>query len=594
MRITGYAIEPARRPARPRAAPYPRPVRRLLPVLACFLLACPGPSVPNDSEPPFFDSSVRDAPADAPRPDGGVPTGPLRCPDVPTDPRATAERPRARVDVSLPPTPGTVRRVEAGGDLQAALDVAVGGDVIELARGATFTGTYYLRDHGGSGWVTIRSDGAIPAEGERAAPSDAPEMARILAPASLRAIETDAGAHHYRLIGLEITTDGDVYTTALVDLGSNATTVAELPHHIVFDRSYFHGSATLGTRRGIAMNSGEAAVIDSTFTDFREMGADSQAIAGWTGPGPFGIYGNYLAGAAENVMFGGAPSRGPAFNPADIEICGNHFDKPLTWYELDPSYAGLDWVNKNLFELKNARRVLFAGNVLTHSWGDGQVGYAILLTPRAEGDTSLEHAVEDVTIAFNVMRNVGAGVSMSSRDDGTPGSLVERRIWITQNVIEVDGPRWNGAGRGFQIVWGGATAESIVLTHNTVRVTGNAAMALGDDAPITTGLVMEDNVLEHGDYGVFGSGFGEGTAALDHYVPGYAFRGNVMFGGGTAASYPSGNLFLTTLAEVGFTDAAAGDYALTPASPARTAAVDGGAAGADVDAVRTATTGVAP
>jgi hypothetical protein len=519
--------------------------------------------------------------------------GAPRCPTLPVDPRATAELPRTRVDLTLPPTTGEVRRVERGGDLQAALDASVGGDVVEIAGGATFTGPYHLRNHGGTGWVTIRSIGRYPGEGQRIVPGDAREMARIVAPAGLRAIEADPGAHHYRIIGLEITTDGDVYTTALVDLGSNATSVAELPHHIVFDRSYFHGSATMGTRRGIALNSGEAAVIDSYFTDFREMGADSQAIAGWSGPGPYGIYGNYLAGAAENVMFGGAPSRGPGFNPADIEICGNHFDKPLSWYELDPSFAGLDWVNKNLFELKNARRVLFAGNVLTRSWGDGQVGYAILLTPRAEGDVALDHGVEDVTVAYNVIREVGAGISMASRDDGTPGSNVERRIFVTHNVMEIDGPRWNGAGRGFAIVWGGATAESIVLTHNTVRVTGNAALVLGDDAPVTTGLVVEDNLLEHADYGLFGSGFGEGTGALDHYVPGYSFRGNVMFGGGDAARYPSGNLFLATLTEVGFTDAAAGDLSLTSGSPALSAAVDGGPAGADVAAVRAATVGVA-
>ena len=44
-----------------------------------------------------------------------------------------------------------------------------------------------------------------------------------------------------------------------------------------------------GTRRGIALNSGATAVIDSHLADFKEVGADSQAIAGWNGPGPFKI-----------------------------------------------------------------------------------------------------------------------------------------------------------------------------------------------------------------------------------------------------------------------------------------------------------------
>ena len=36
---------------------------------------------------------------------------------------------------------------------------------------------------------------------------------------------------------------------------------------------------------------------------------------------------------------------------------------PLSWRIGDPSYAGTEWSVKNLFELKNARRVLVDGNI---------------------------------------------------------------------------------------------------------------------------------------------------------------------------------------------------------------------------------------
>lgn len=36
-------------------------------------------------------------------------------------------------------------------------------------------------------------------------------------------------------------------------------------------------------------------------------------------------------------------------------MCGNHFFKPLAW-------KNETWTVKNLFEIKNAQRVLFAGN----------------------------------------------------------------------------------------------------------------------------------------------------------------------------------------------------------------------------------------
>ncbi len=559
----------------------------------------------DDDAPPGDDAGRRDGgavPADAgPRPDGAVvddagstpdgggpPSGFLRCPPG-------AELPRARADTPFPTLTGRTIHVAAGGDLQAALDMAVGGDTVELAAGATFMGPVTLRDHAGTDWVVIRSDGvALPAEGHRVAPSDAAAMARIVAPPALSAIETATQAHHYRLVGIELTTSSDTYSTAIVDLGSSESTVAAMPHHIVLDRCYLHGAATAGTRRGIAMNAVQVAVVESYFTDFRETGADSQAIAGWSGPGPFGIYDNYLAGAAENVMFGGASSHGPGTNPSDIEICSNHFDKPLTWYEMDPTFAGLDWVEKNLFELKNARRVLFAGNVLEHSWGDGQVGFAILLTPRAEGDRSLDHAVTDVTVAYNLVRDVGAGVALSSVDDGTPSSNVSERVAIHNNLfVGIDHARWNGAGRAFQITRGGATGHDVLVAHNTALLSGNAAIVLGDSTPVFDGVVIRDNLLEHGDYGLFGSGQGEGTGALDYYVPGYVFAANAIFGDASVASrYPAGNFFPANAAAVGFVDAAGGDYALAASSAYASSATDGRALGADVAQITRVTAGV--
>ena len=37
-------------------------------------------------------------------------------------------------------------------------------------------------------------------------------------------------------------------------------------------------------------------------SDIKAVGQDSQAIAGWNGPGPFIIDNNYLEGAGENIL----------------------------------------------------------------------------------------------------------------------------------------------------------------------------------------------------------------------------------------------------------------------------------------------------
>lgn len=55
---------------------------------------------------------------------------------------------------------------------------------------------------------------------------------------------------------------------------------------------------------------------------------------------------------------------------------------PLRWKPDEPAFEGIDWVVKNLLELKNARNVVIDGNVFEHNWADDQNGFAILFTPR--------------------------------------------------------------------------------------------------------------------------------------------------------------------------------------------------------------------
>src|SRR5207244_10542650 len=116
------------------------------------------------------------------------------------------------------------------------------------------------------------------------------------------AIRAAAGAHHYRFIGLEVRPSEGTFLSNLIDLGSDEQAPDAVPHDIIFDRCYIHGDAAKGSRRGIALNSAQSAVVDSYLADFKEAGADSQAIAGWTGPGPFKIVNNYIEGAGENII----------------------------------------------------------------------------------------------------------------------------------------------------------------------------------------------------------------------------------------------------------------------------------------------------
>src|SRR5205807_5484955 len=174
------------------------------------------------------------------------------------------------------PTGGTVRPVNAGGDLQAALNAAQPGDVITLEAGATFTGNYTLPPKSGAGWIIIRTsapDSSLPPPGTRITPADAAMLPKVVSPNSAPAIATQAGAHHYRLIGLEVTLGPCVTSNSaeggLVQLGAwkAQTTHDQVPHDIILDRAYVHGRPAVTLRRCIARTSAATAGINSHIPD---------------------------------------------------------------------------------------------------------------------------------------------------------------------------------------------------------------------------------------------------------------------------------------------------------------------------------------
>jgi hypothetical protein len=502
-----------------------------------------------------------------------------------------AELPRVYVETTSAPPAGRTIAVQAGGNLQMALNQAQPGDMIALEAGATFTGPFTLPNKSGTGWINIRTsapDNSLPPPGTRVAPQHASVMPKLVA-ASGSVLRTAPGAHHYRFIGIEIAPKEGVFLYNLVQLGMGENTIDDFPHHIIFDRCYLHGDPKKGTRRGIALNSRDAAVVDSYLSDFKEVGADSQAICGWAGPGPFKIVNNYLEGGAENVMFGGADPVIRDLVPSDIEIRRNRFAKPLTWRPDDPAYEGTRWSVKNLFELKNARRVLIEGNLFERTW----TGFAILFTVRNQNGTAPWSVIEDVTFTNNVIRHAGGGINILGRDGTWPsGSQQTRRILISNNLfVELEMQKWGGTGRLFQLLVG--TAD-VVIEHNTAFHDGPIIMAEGTPH---TGFIYRNNLTPHNAYGIIGTDRGVGHSTLSTYFPGVVFTKNVLVGpwpsaGGAVVSqysgYPS-NFFPPSLDAVGFVNREHGSYRLAASSRYKNAATDGKDIGVDFDALTAAT-----
>ena len=497
-----------------------------------------------------------------------------------TSPEVLPQMPRESVDTAIVASPGRRLTVPSGGSFQDALDKAQPGDEIVLEAGAVYHGPFILQNkRDGSGWITIRSSavgGEFPSPGTRVRPAHAVKMPKLVS-SRHSVIEAQRRAHHFRFIGIEMRPTDDRFLRDLVLLGNNTDrSVEELPHHIILDRCFVHGDPKKGARRGLAMNGRHLAVIDSHISDFKEVGQDAQAVAGWGGSGPFKVVNNFLQGAGENLLFGGGDPSIHGLVPSDIEIRGNHVVKPLAWRSGEPEYDGSHWQVKILFELKNARRVLVDGNLFEYNWQHPGYGFGITFTVRNEEGRSPWAVIEDVTFTNNIVRHSPSGVNIMGFDDRHPPSEQGKRILIRNNIFDdINGPRWGGKGRLFQLLRG---TRDVVIEHNTAFQTGHILMAEGDPHE---GFVYRYNITPHNE-GIEGAGTGDGTRTLQRHFPGSIVTHNVIIGG-EREQYPVDNIFPGAMNDVPFINRPEGDYrlamptGLTAPTSQRTPGVDANA-----------------
>ena len=492
------------------------------------------------------------------------------------------ELPTVFLQTACPTITGEVLTVPSGGNFQAALNSAQSGDTIVLQSGAVYSGNFVLPAKSGNDWIIVRTSNltGISVEGTRVSASQTIAMPRIVSPNAAPALATAAGAHHYRLVGLEIGIASGVATNyGIVAFGDGGqSSLSAVPHDLVIDRCYIHGNSTGDVSRGVALNSANTAVIDSNISSCHGLGFDTQAIAGWNGPGPFKIVNNFLEAAGENVMFGGADPRVPNLVPSDIEFRRNHCSKPRQWNPADPSYAGIRWSVKNVFELKNAQRVLVDGNIFENCWVDAQTGFIIVFTPRNQEGTAPWSVVKDVTFTNNIARHAAAGIQFLGRDNIFL-SQQEQRIKIQNNLFyDIGGPLWGSNGRLFQMVDGTADVN---INHNTAIHTSNILTA---DGTANAGFRFSNNIALHNEYGVMGSGHSIGNDSLNSYFPGCFFVKNVIVGGPSQV-YPTQNFFPASINDVQFIDAAGENYRLALTSAYKNAGTDGYDIGVDQDAI---------
>ncbi|HEV2395662.1 MAG TPA: hypothetical protein VGS27_01805 [Candidatus Sulfotelmatobacter sp.] len=543
------------------------------------------------------------------------------------------------------PAPGKIHLVKAGENLQAALDSANCGDTVALAEGASFEGHVRLpkKSCDDKHWILIRTsapDEELPPEGTRISPCYAgiaslpgrPDF-HCTSPRNVMAKITfagrggsgpiffSAGANHYRLIGIEITREPTgARVTALA--GPDGPVPAD---HIFFDRVWFHGTARDETTRGLFLaRTTYMAVVDSYFSDFHcnQGGActDSQAVSGAAGDlpmGPYKIVNNYLEAAGENIILGGAAA---TMTPADIEIRHNYFYKPIIWMLGQPGFvggaSGKPFVVKNLFELKNAQRVLFEGNVLENTWGGfSQQGFAILLTPKNQSPNICPLCrVTDITIRYNKISHVAGGMQIANVRSDTGGASSGGERYSIHDLLfdDIDGQAYKGLGVFLMLISNTPALRDVSIDHVTA-FPSRVLLNIGGFDDRFPRFSLTNSLLSAGERQITSTGGGmancsfqperQGPAGiLENCFPSGRITHNAIIGG---FGWPSGNFTPKDFNAAGVVElqkGRGGAYHLCQskgevagcksASQSNRAGTDGKDIGADLAAIEEATRGV--
>jgi hypothetical protein len=285
--------------------------------------------------------------------------------------------------------------------------------------------------------------------------------------------------------------------------------------------------------------------------------------------------------------------------------------KPLTWRLGEPGYvggtSGNAFIVKNLFELKNAQRVLLEGNILENSWGGfSQTGFGILLTPKNQSPNVCPLCrVTDVTIRYTTISHVASCFQIANilSDTGGPATAGER--YSIHDVVcdDVDRGKYKGFGLFAQLSMSRPQLRDLKIDH----ITAFAPFALFNvGAPAEQKMAnfsFTNSIVTVGVRQVTSTGgrnncaFGVGgrlgpSSLLESCFSDSTVSHNVMIGGG---GWPKENFHVGKPEDVGFVNfngGGAGNYRLAPKSRYRKAGTDGRDLGADIDAIESATAGV--
>lgn len=531
--------------------------------------------------------------------------------------------------------------------------------LVTLTAGETFSGNFVFPNKSCAKYVTIESSlhRTLP-QGQRAGSSHTALMALIRTPNQTAAIDISTGGYwRFRMVEVTKAATGALLYPLVSVLNSAAKQLTETPHHVIFDRVYMHGIANDDeVIRGLSLGGRNIEVIDSTISEIMGLGIETQAI--WCGGGctEIVVTNSLISAATENFLSGGNDGLGLSqyaigHHPqTGMTFRGNYFWKDPAWKrssgagapsaaclvgELRLDTVGSQWYvctaasgtwnttsapvyastpgEKNLFELKDGRRVRVLGNYFANSWDQAQPGSIYLVNQT--GQTSMAYNVEDLEFSYNRGDWIGAGFNYGNLGYlWTPGngyvgtSITKASRHATVSNLATNhfygGAGTGGSGRMVTL----HTVGEMLFRHNTFA--GQATHGVVNNSDVADNWTGNIGVLDNAfgttfpTYGWIGQGSvgGSNWCALQNLVidagGSLDFRSQALVAGSTVSTTCTGDsgsqLYSGTLPAAAsdlFTNASS-DWTIKTGSPAENAATDGTDIGADIAMVDGATSTV--
>ena len=544
--------------------------------------------------------------------------------------------PIATTSVVFPNTSGyTALTATSASDLQAKINCAAsgGGGVCGATNGCDTSGTtgYVISMATASAfnyssaaglslpvstcttdWIVVMTSGfSVPRDTRLDPSTQTGTIAKLSNTAVNGAVitcATNIPCNNYWILGIELECIPASGTCFGVEIPAPFTdTPADLPSSIIFDHVYAHGHATTGVIHDFYFSGNNIAIVDSWLSDAHQVGTEAQAINGYAG-GPFLIQNDFIEGAGENIIFGGANighvNNLYGVNPTDVTITKSWSYKPLQWYFLssNPLYEGIHFTVKNMNEFKMCVRCLVKYNVFQNNWDDGQAGGDMLQNGavRSDGFASIQ---SDVSYLYNHVIGGTHWLEANSVDSVT-GQTNSYRLEMSNNLWEDVSTHWGSSTSYLTLL---AYTQGAIFNHNTSTTDTTVFGTLVNSIYQRVGpYYFSNNITQNGQNGFDVNGLGSNILAdlkialgatqfptiLNNALQGMA-SGTVTTWNADASGNFAGTSGPAAMSNIGFVNSTSpgGDYRLCtgvnlPASPCAGAStyIAGGANGCQVNA----------